>query len=98
MLQNSRTMAGNDGERTTAAAATSAREATTIARVLAGERELFHELIRPCERGLYVAAYSILQNEADAEDVAQESVIKAYRGLKGFRGEAKHLADGDHLE
>ena len=58
-------------------------------RILAGERELFHELIRPYERGLYVAAYSILQNEADAEDVAQESVIKAYKGLKSFRGDAK---------
>jgi RNA polymerase sigma-70 factor (ECF subfamily) len=60
-----------------------------IARILAGERELFHELIRPYERGLYVAAYSIVQHEADAEDIAQEAVIKAYKGLKHFRGEAK---------
>jgi RNA polymerase sigma-70 factor (ECF subfamily) len=66
-----------------------AREAEMIARILAGERELFHELIRPYERGLYVAAYSIMQHEADAEDVAQEAVIKAYKGLKHFRGDAK---------
>ena len=59
-----------------------------IARILAGERELFHELIRPYERGLYLAAYSIVQNEADAEDIAQDAVIKAYKGLKNFRGEA----------
>ena len=87
---NARTTAGIDGERTAAAAAeTAAREASVIARILAGERELFHDLIRPYERGLYVAAYSLLQNEADAEDVAQESVIKAYKGLKSFRGDAK---------
>ncbi len=60
-----------------------------ITRILAGERELFHELIRPYERGLYLAAYSIVQHEADAEDVAQEAVIKAYKGLKHFRGDAK---------
>ncbi len=60
-----------------------------IARILAGERELFHDLIRPYERGLYLAAYSVVQHEADAEDIAQEAVIKAYKGLKNFRGEAK---------
>ena len=86
---NTRAIAGNDGERTATAAETAAREAAIIARILAGERELFHELIRPYERGLYVAAYSLLRNEADAEDVAQESVIKAYKGLKSFRGDAK---------
>lgn len=64
-------------------------EAAVIARILAGERELFHELILPYERGLYVAAYAVMQNEADAEDVVQEAVIKAYRNLQSFRGEAR---------
>lgn len=66
-----------------------AREAALIARILAGERELFHDLIRPYERGLYLAAFSIVQNEADAEDIAQEAVIKAYKALKNFRGDAR---------
>ena len=70
-------------------AETSAREAAIIARILAGERELFHDLIRPYERGLYLASYSILQHEADAEDIAQEAVIKAYKGLKNFRGDSR---------
>jgi len=65
------------------------RDAQLIARVLQGERELFHELIRPYEKGVYLAAYSLLQNEADAEEVAQEAVLKAYRGLRDFRGESK---------
>jgi RNA polymerase sigma-70 factor (ECF subfamily) len=37
-----------------------------IARILAGERELFHELVRPYEKSVYVATLSILQNEQDA--------------------------------
>lgn len=65
------------------------RDARIIARVLAGERELFHELIRPYEKSVYLAAYSLLQNEADAEEVAQEAVLKAYRNLANFRGDAK---------
>jgi RNA polymerase sigma-70 factor (ECF subfamily) len=60
-----------------------------IARILAGERELFHDLIRPYERALYLAAYSVTCNEADAEDVAQDAAIKALQGLKGFRGDSR---------
>lgn len=72
-----------------AAAEHSAREAAIIARILGGERELFHELIRPYERGLYLAAYGMLQQQEDAEDVAQEAVIKAFKALASFRGESK---------
>jgi RNA polymerase sigma-70 factor, ECF subfamily len=65
------------------------REHELISRVLAGERELFHELVRPYERSVYFAAYSILGNEHDAEDVAQETVLKALRNLTSFRSESK---------
>jgi len=65
------------------------RDSALIARILAGERELFHELVRPYEKGVYFAAYSVLQNEHDAEDVAQETVLKALRNLRSFRAEAK---------
>lgn len=64
-------------------------ELELIARILKGEEHLFHELIRPCERTAYMAAFGVLKNEADAEDAAQEAAIKAYRALKSFRGEAK---------
>ena len=60
-----------------------------IARILDGEKELFHELIRPYERMVYLTVFSILKNEAEAEDGAQEAVISAYRHLTSFRGEAK---------
>jgi RNA polymerase sigma-70 factor, ECF subfamily len=64
-------------------------EARMIASILAGETHLFHELIRPYERRVYAMALSFLRNEADAEDVAQEAFLKAFRNLASFRGEAK---------
>ena len=68
---------------------TETNEAGLIARILDGEKELFHELIRPYERMVYLTLFSIVRNEADAEDGAQETVISAYRHLKSFRGDAK---------
>lgn len=64
-------------------------ELDLIARILQGETHLFHDLIRPCERAAYLTALSLVKNEADAEDVAQEAIIKAYRALASFRGAAK---------
>jgi RNA polymerase sigma-70 factor, ECF subfamily len=64
-------------------------EPALIARVLAGEKELFHELIRPYERMVYLAVFSIVRNETDAEDCAQDAIVNAYRHLSRFRGESK---------
>lgn len=64
-------------------------EATLIKRVCEGDREAFYELLRPYERAIYVAAVSILNNQADAEEVAQEAVLKAFQNLSSFRGESK---------
>jgi len=67
----------------------SANEAELIRRIVAGERELFHELIPPYERMVYLTVFSIVRNETDAEDGAQEAVMNAYRHLASFRAEAK---------
>ncbi len=67
----------------------SATESGLIARILEGEKELFHELIRPYERMVYLTLFSIVKNEMEAEDGAQETVINAYRHLASFRGDAK---------
>jgi RNA polymerase sigma-70 factor (ECF subfamily) len=64
-------------------------EKRIIAQILAGQTQLFHELIRPYERSVYVMALSFVHNEADAEDIAQEAFLKAFRNLAAFRGEAK---------
>lgn len=60
-----------------------------IERVLGGQTETFHELIRPYERNVYLMALSLLHNEAEAEDAAQEAFIKAYRHLGKFRSESR---------
>ena len=64
-------------------------EAEMISRIIAGERELFYDLIKPCERAAFLTAFSVLKSEADAEEVVQEAALKAYKALGGFRGEAK---------
>src|ERR1700739_3357365 len=69
--------------------ATNEAASALIAWVLGGETELFHELIRPYEKLVYVTIFAILKNETEAEDGAQEVMISAFRNLKSFRGEAK---------
>ncbi len=64
-------------------------EQALIERVRAGDNEAFYELVRPHERAIFVSAYSILQDQSEAEDVAQETVLKAFRNLHQFRGDAK---------
>ena len=64
-------------------------EADLIRRVCEGEKELYYELVRPYERSVYMAAFALLRNEADAEDAAQEAILKAFRHLKDFRGESR---------
>lgn len=64
-------------------------EAAIVARIVAGERELFHQLIRPYERMLFTTCFAMLRNPEDAEDAVQEAVMKAFRALRGFRSEAK---------
>jgi RNA polymerase sigma-70 factor (ECF subfamily) len=57
--------------------------------ILAGEIQLYHDLIRPYERSVYVMALSYMKNEADAEDVAQEAFVRAFCRLSSFRAESK---------
>jgi RNA polymerase sigma-70 factor (ECF subfamily) len=64
-------------------------EAELIRSVCNGEREAFYELVRPYERMIYATAISVVKNAADAEEVAQEAVLKAFSGLPNFRGESK---------
>jgi RNA polymerase sigma-70 factor, ECF subfamily len=64
-------------------------EPEMIARVLAGEKDVFHDLIRPYEKVVYLTALAILKDETEAEETAQETMISAYRHLASFRAEAK---------
>jgi RNA polymerase sigma-70 factor (ECF subfamily) len=64
-------------------------EAALIRRVRDGEHDLFYDLIRPYERRVYSATLAILRNQADAEDAAQEAMLKAFRHIRQFRAEAR---------
>lgn len=65
------------------------REQELIRRIQAGEKERFYELIKPYERRAYTAAFAILRNEAEAEDAAQEAILKAFAHIGQFRAEAR---------
>jgi len=64
-------------------------EAELIRSVCDGEREAFYELVHPYERMVYATAISVVKNPADAEEVAQEAVLKAFSNLATFRAESK---------
>jgi len=64
-------------------------EQVLIRRIRDGEGDLFYELIRPYERRVFAAALAILRNEADAEDAAQEAMLKAFRHIRQFRAESR---------
>jgi RNA polymerase sigma-70 factor, ECF subfamily len=69
--------AGDDGER------------SLIARICNGNSSLFTELVKPYERRVYATALALLRNDADAQDVAQEAILKAFANLRQFRGESR---------
>jgi len=64
-------------------------ESSLIARICKGESSLFATLVKPYERRVYVTALALLRNDADAQDVAQEAILKAFANLRQFRGESK---------
>ena len=64
-------------------------EEALIRRIRDGEHDLFYELIQPYERRVYFAAFAILRNQADAEDVAQEAALKALKHIRQFRAESR---------
>lgn len=64
-------------------------DAKLIAAAKGGDREAFDELVRRTYTDTYTLAYRLTGNEEDARDVAQEAYLRAYKGLRRFRGEAQ---------
>ena len=60
-----------------------------VARANDGDLESFNQLVTRWERPIYALAYRTLGREEDARDVVQEAFLRAYRGLRGFKGQAK---------
>src|SRR3990167_9839588 len=60
-----------------------------VAKSMAGDVDSFNQLVLRWERPIYALAYRVIGREEDARDVAQETFLRAYRALSGFKGQAK---------
>ncbi len=60
-----------------------------VARSVGGDADSFNELVLRWERPIYALAYRTIGREEDARDVCQETFLRAFRALPGFRGQAK---------
>ncbi len=60
-----------------------------ISRVLRGEKALFAELVKKYQNFVFTIAGRYASNREDAEEIAQDVFVKAYKSLADFRGDAK---------
>jgi len=60
-----------------------------VARSKTGDTESFNQLVKRWERPIFALAYRTLGREQDARDVTQETFLRAFRALGGFKGDAK---------
>ena len=60
----------------------------TLARARAGDEDAFRELTDPYRRELQLHVYRIVGSAQDAEDLLQETLLAAWRGLERFEGRA----------
>ena len=67
---------------------TNPTDAELVDSCLAGRRESFDLLVERHQRHVYLLCYRFVGNHEDASDLAQDVFIRAYRGLKNFRGQA----------
>ena len=70
---------------------TQEQELALIRRVQAGETEAFEDLVRAHEKTVYNLALRMTGDAQDAEDMAQEAFLKAYRSLGEFRGDSRFI-------
>jgi RNA polymerase sigma-70 factor (ECF subfamily) len=63
---------------------TRASDVELIHRVQSGETEAFDELMKRYAASIYKVTYSLTRNHADADDLSQETFIRAYRAISRF--------------
>jgi len=60
-----------------------------VTRSRGGDLDSFNQLVLRWERPIYALAYRVIGREEDARDVCQETFLRAFRALSGFKGQAK---------
>jgi RNA polymerase sigma-70 factor, ECF subfamily len=60
-----------------------------VTRSMGGDLDSFNQLVLRWERPIYALAYRVIGREEDARDVCQETFLRAFRALNGFKGQAK---------
>ena len=60
-----------------------------VTRAQHGDQQAFAELVSRTHADTYTLAYRLCGNEEDARDVVQDAYLRAYKGLKRFRGDAQ---------
>jgi RNA polymerase sigma-70 factor, ECF subfamily len=63
-------------------------DSEVLERARQGDASVFEVLVRRHDKHLYRIARSVLRDDQEAEDVVQETYIRAFVGLRGFRGAA----------
>ena len=71
------------------AAVTQPTDEQLVALAVGGDTDAFNQLVVRWERPIYALAYRTLGREEDARDVCQEAFLRAFRAIKGFKGQAK---------
>jgi RNA polymerase sigma-70 factor (ECF subfamily) len=65
-----------------------ADDRTLVEACLAGRGDAFEVIVERHRRPVYQLCYRFVGNHEDANDLAQEVFVRAYRGLRGFRGQS----------
>lgn len=73
---------------TEAAVTTRQRDAAYVRRFLAGDEAAFREIMLLHHGKLFAIAFSVLRNRSDAEEIVQDTFVRAHRGLATFRGDS----------
>jgi RNA polymerase sigma-70 factor (ECF subfamily) len=65
-----------------------AEENIVIKRIKAGEFDLFEDIVKRYQNGLYNFIFTIVKNKDDAMDLCQETFLKAYKALSSYKGKS----------
>jgi RNA polymerase sigma-70 factor (ECF subfamily) len=80
--------ASDRAARTAASRAEALHDVELVRRFRAGDESAFTEIMTRYREKMFSVAFSLLRNRADAEEIAQDTFIRAHRGLANFRGDS----------